>query len=243
MEASILEHLPWSVFLAAARIIGFSVLSGMFLFVVFYIFGRTRFQNLRLPHASTPSRWLKQAVLSQLNLLLLIIPVTAGILWGPNIKQNSLSPWIDTTGWPYAIGIVLFVLLWVDAEFFWVHYFFHRFGSSAHAVHHQFRNPSPFAGWAFHWIEGAAYAVAYFPVMVLLPLPPISALALTLITNFWNAYLHLGYEPLPKSVRSHWFGQWFHTARTHCGHHQDPRYVYALYFTFWDRWMGTDLPK
>ena len=50
---------------------------------------------------------------------------------------------------------------------------------------------------------------------------------------------HLGYETFPKSLIKHPIGKWQNNATNHNLHHQLSKYNYGLYFTFWDRLMGT----
>ena len=58
----------------------------------------------------------------------------------------------------------------------------------------------------------------------------------------YNVYGHLGYELYPKGFSRHWLGKWINTSVSHNQHHQYFKGNYSLYFTFWDRWMGTMRP-
>jgi sterol desaturase/sphingolipid hydroxylase (fatty acid hydroxylase superfamily) len=55
----------------------------------------------------------------------------------------------------------------------------------------------------------------------------------------YNVYGHLGYELYPKGFNKHWLGRWINTSVNHNQHHQYFTGNYGLYFTFWDRIMGT----
>ena len=44
---------------------------------------------------------------------------------------------------------------------------------------------------------------------------------------------------IPKGFSRHWFGRWINTSVSHNQHHQYFKGNYGLYFTFWDRLMGT----
>ena len=50
---------------------------------------------------------------------------------------------------------------------------------------------------------------------------------------------HLGYEIFPKGMNRHWLGKWINTSVNHNMHHKYFHGNYGLYFTFWDRLMGT----
>ncbi|RZA08153.1 MAG: sterol desaturase, partial [Proteobacteria bacterium] len=51
---------------------------------------------------------------------------------------------------------------------------------------------------------------------------------------------HLGYEIYPKGTATHWFGRWWVGPTHHSQHHEAMRENYGLYFTFWDRLLGTE---
>ena len=242
MQPSISENIIPLLLSNAVRVWSAYLITAIPLYFLFYIWRPSSLSRSRLRPVQAPQRPLKEAFLSLANMTLLAIPMALAAVYGPDPASNALSPWIDTTGWVYSTFAVVLVFLIVDAEFFWVHWAFHRFHSKAHAVHHQFTDPTPFAGWSFHLWESLAYTLPYFPIVLFLPLPPACGFAILYGTVIWNAYLHLGYDPLPESARRHFLGRWFHTARTHCGHHHNPRYTFSLYFTFWDKWMGTEAP-
>jgi len=55
----------------------------------------------------------------------------------------------------------------------------------------------------------------------------------------YNVYGHLGYELYPKGFAKHRIGKWINTSVSHNQHHQFFKGNYGLYFTIWDRLMGT----
>jgi sterol desaturase/sphingolipid hydroxylase (fatty acid hydroxylase superfamily) len=58
----------------------------------------------------------------------------------------------------------------------------------------------------------------------------------------YNVYGHLGFEIYPKGFNKNWFGKWMNTSVSHNLHHQYFKGNYGLYFTIWDRLMGTLRP-
>jgi lathosterol oxidase len=52
-------------------------------------------------------------------------------------------------------------------------------------------------------------------------------------------YGHLGYELYPNGLNKNRVGRWINTSTSHNQHHQYFKGNYGLYFTFWDRMMGT----
>jgi sterol desaturase/sphingolipid hydroxylase (fatty acid hydroxylase superfamily) len=57
-----------------------------------------------------------------------------------------------------------------------------------------------------------------------------------------NVLGHAGFELMPAGfARCRWLG-WLTTATHHDLHHETFRWNYGLYFTWWDRLMGTEHP-
>ena len=55
----------------------------------------------------------------------------------------------------------------------------------------------------------------------------------------YNVYGHLGFELYPVGFSKHPLGKWLNTSVAHNQHHHHFKGNYGLYFTFWDRIMGT----
>ncbi len=144
-----------------------------------------------------------------------------------------------STAW-YVFSFVLMVFTH-DAYFYWIHRAMHHpaLYRRVHLVHHRSTNPSPWAAYAFHPVE-AFLEAAILPVMAFSF--PIHASAFGLFFLFqivYNVYGHLGYELYPKGFHRHWLGRWINTSTHHNLHHRYFRGSYGLYFTIWDRLMGT----
>jgi Delta7-sterol 5-desaturase len=52
----------------------------------------------------------------------------------------------------------------------------------------------------------------------------------------------LGIDRLPGAFPHHWLGRWFIGPAHHSIHHLRYNMHYGLYFTFWDRLLGTQDP-
>ena len=68
---------------------------------------------------------------------------------------------------------------------------------------------------------------------------PLSCTVFFVVSLVYNVYGHLGFEIYPKGFNKHWFGKWMNTSVSHNLHHQYFKGNYRLYFTIWDRLMGT----
>ena len=141
----------------------------------------------------------------------------------------------------YYIACFPVMLVIHDTYFYWMHRSLHHpsLYKYTHEVHHRSTNPSPWAAYAFHPFE-AILEAAILPILAFtLPLH-ISAIGLFfLFSIIYNVYGHSGYELYPKSLNKHWAGKFLNTSIHHNMHHKEFKNSYGLYFTFWDRLMGT----
>ncbi len=141
-------------------------------------------------------------------------------------------------------GVISLPLLLVlhDTYFYWVHRAMHHpaLFRWTHRVHHLSRTPSPWAAYSFAPMEALAMAL-FMPIM--LALIPLHGLVIFVFLSFMilrNAMGHSGVEFHHR--------EWvdspmdFMTTTTHHDmHHQKFSGNFGLYFTWWDRWMGTEL--
>jgi len=115
-----------------------------------------------------------------------------------------------------------------------------RFYKFFHKVHHESTDPSPLTAFAFHPSEATIENMMHFVLPFLLPLHFGIIIAWQIFSMLNNVLGHLGYEIYPKIWVKLPILQ-FKTASTHHNmHHQLFNGNYALYFTWWDKWMGTE---
>ena len=129
-----------------------------------------------------------------------------------------------------------------DTYFYWTHRIMHhpKLFTIMHRVHHESRQPTPWAGFSFHPWE-ALVGAAVVPLLVfLIPIHVGALIFLLILMTITGVTNHAGFELLPDRwmrgfVCRHWI-----SATHHNLHHQNYTMNYALYFRFWDRVMGTD---
>ena len=148
---------------------------------------------------------------------------------------------------PLWLGLVEFVAVVVahDAYFYWMHRGLHtrRMFRRAHLEHHLSRTPTAWAAYSFAPIEGL-FEAAFMPLFLLLvPMHALVLVGFVLHQIVRNVLGHMGHElAWPGFTRSRWTG-WLTTSTHHDLHHSQGGYNYGLYFTWWDRWMGTEHPR
>lgn len=94
----------------------------------------------------------------------------------------------------------------------------------------------------FRFTLGKPYCRQFFlPAAILLvPLHPYAIVILLTLMTVSSVINHLNLEIYPRGFAEHWLGQWLIGATHHSLHHSQFRCNYGLYFTFWDRWLGTE---
>lgn len=141
----------------------------------------------------------------------------------------------------YWLSIPLMLVLH-DTYFYWTHRMMHhpRLYKMFHLTHHRSHNPTPFTAYSF--APGEAF-VEYLFVPVALLIVPMHYSAFFIVMTimiFKNALGHCGYEVFPVSWAKIPVLGWMTTVTHHDMHHEKASGNYSLYFTWWDRWMGTE---
>ena len=150
----------------------------------------------------------------------------------------------ETAGIGYLAISLVAIIVAHDAYFYWTHRLMHhpRLFRYFHRTHHRSVTPTPFAAYAFDVPE--ALLMALFTPLWLLVVP-MHALGLFLFMAFMivrNVMGHAGVELMPRALAdSRWFG-WINATTHHDLHHSSFHHNYGLYFTWWDRIMGTEYP-
>lgn len=143
----------------------------------------------------------------------------------------------------FAITLVLMVVAH-DAWFYWTHRAMHhpRLFRTFHWTHHKSKAPTPWTAYAFDMPE-ALVTVAFVPLWIaLVPMHDQAVFVFVTWQIIRNVMGHAGVELSPVSGRpSRLFG-WLNTTTHHDMHHQHPHANFGLYFTWWDRLMGTEHP-
>ncbi|EFN51518.1 hypothetical protein CHLNCDRAFT_37407 [Chlorella variabilis] len=133
--------------------------------------------------------------------------------------------------------LLYFVLYMMSVEFFvyWQHRILHMgVGYSwLHVIHHKYNKGdqmSPFAGLAFHPLDGIMQALPYAWTLFYVPMHFLTHEMLLFFTSIWTTNIHDNLHAKIAPV----MGAGYHTI-----HHVLYNYNYGHYFTFVDRLFGT----
>ncbi|HEU0065283.1 MAG TPA: sterol desaturase family protein, partial [Flavisolibacter sp.] len=148
---------------------------------------------------------------------------------------------IEKYGWLYFFLAFPLMFLIHDTYFYWTHRIMHhrKLFKAFHLVHHQSVNPSPWAAYSFHPLEAIVEAGVFVVFLFTIPVHKLHLFFFFFFMIVYNVYGHLGYELYPNNFNKNWFGKWINTSVSHNQHHQYFKGNYGLYFTMWDRLMGT----
>jgi len=213
-------------------------------FLLVWVWGRERWRPRLIQRDYAASADIRREMTYSLGTALVFSLVGTGLRFGGKAGIFRIYDAVGERGWGYfAFSVVALVVL-QDTYFYWTHRAMHHrwLFKRVHRVHHLSHNPSPWAAYAFAPGEALVQA-AYVPLVALVL--PVHTIALFVFLAFMmvrNVFGHLGVEMLPRGFTSSWLR--FSTTTTHHAlHHQRPSVNYGLYFTFWDRLMGTTHPR
>lgn len=146
-------------------------------------------------------------------------------------------------GWPYVFLSVFLYLFLQDTYFYWTHRMMHRpkLFRIFHKVHHESRQPTPWAAFSFHPYESIVGALAIPVLIFIIPIHIGAVLFILVLMTVCSVINHAGYEVFPDAWLRGFWGRYFISAAHHNLHHQRYHCNFALYFRFWDKVMGTDV--
>lgn len=133
------------------------------------------------------------------------------------------------------------VLILQDAYFYFTHRLFHHpaLFRWVHQGHHRSRYPTPWTSFAFDPLEAIVQSLFLVGIVFMIPIHFITLVAVLVTMTVWAVVNHLGIDRLPLSFPHHWLGRWVIGPAHHSIHHLKYTVHYGLYFTFWDKLLGT----
>ena len=148
---------------------------------------------------------------------------------------------IDDYGIVYLAASFLGVILLQDAAYYFFHRIFHHplVYNWVHHGHHRSKNPTPWTSFALDFPEALIQGLFMVAVVFVIPLHIYVLVLLLMTMTVWALVTHLGFELFPNFPH-HWLGKWFISSDHHSLHHRKYTRHYGLYFTFWDRLLGTN---
>jgi ferredoxin-NADP reductase len=212
-------------------------------FIIFWIVGKKYFKKIRIQETERANlHHFKHDLGFSASTFLIFAIMDVCFLYLESIGYTLIYFDVADYGYWWLIVSFLIVLFIDDMFFYWSHRAMHqpRLYKFFHRVHHESTDPSPLTSFAFHPSEAIVEQLMHVVLPFLLPLNFGVLIAWQIFSMLNNVLAHLGYEVYPKGWVKLPLLQ-FKTASTHHNmHHQLFNGNYALYFTWWDKWMGTE---
>ena len=144
------------------------------------------------------------------------------------------SAWYIT----FSLAIAVFLQ---DTYFYFTHRLAHhpKCYRWMHKGHHHSNNPTPLTAFSFDPAE--AFIQAFYVMVAVCVLPMhISVLCVVVLIMSLGALIHhFSIRMFHDSSVGRWLGSWMVGPMHHWFHHRKYNLHYGLYFTFWDKVMGT----
>lgn len=170
------------------------------------------------------------------------------MVMGVFVYEGAAKGWfrfysdVSDYGWAYLAISIAGLAIFHDAYFYWTHRLIHhpKLFKHVHAVHHRSVNPTPFTAYSFDIAEAAVNFMVIPLYCLIVPTHDIATMIYMWVMITRNAVGHSGYELMPRGWTRNPVTDLFTTITHHDMHHERMTGNYALYFTWWDRWMGTE---
>jgi lathosterol oxidase len=213
-------------------------------FVVFWWWGRERFRHRLIQGAYPRAARMIHDVKWSASTVAIFSLVGVGVYYAG--RHGLLRRYADVSehGWAWLGGSVIVLAVLQDTYFYWTHRAMHhpRLYGLVHRVHHRSTNPSPWTAYAFAPAEAIVHA-AFVPLAwSVLPLHDAAVFGFLVLMITFNVWGHLSMELRAPGTTRHPVLGWQTTTTHHALHHKSFTSNYGLYFSFWDRVMGTEHP-
>lgn len=164
-------------------------------------------------------------------------------LWLHNLTTVYLNPL--KYGYLYLPFSLLIVLLIHETYYYWVHRAMHypKIYKIVHKVHHHSLSPTPWTAFSFHPWESVLEALILPVILLVIPVNIYVLLFYLVFMTLSSVINHLDIEVYPAFFRKSTFGKLWIGATHHHFHHEEFNTNFGLYFTFWDKIMGTESSK
>ena len=215
---------------------------GVFL-VVWVMLGR-HLGDRKIRKKSAPPRQMRREFLTSLRTVAIFALIGLSIFYLRSIGAIDVYLNPAERGWAYFAFSLAALIVLHDAWFYWTHRLIHhpRLFRRVHRTHHKSHNPTPWTAYSFDMSEALVNAL-YLPLaLMLIPASPLAVFLFLAHMMLRNAIGHCGYELFPGNRDGRPVFDWMTTVTHHDLHHEQAGWNYGLYFTWWDRLMGTEHP-
>jgi lathosterol oxidase len=206
-----------------------------------------------VPAKSPPYRWrlIRHDIRLSVTAAVLFAFLAALMMIVYKTGHTRIYSRIDAYGWWYLAFSFGLTLVLQDTYFYFTHRLSHhpRLFRWIHQGHHRSRMPTPWTSFAFEPGEALIHGIFFVGLVLVIPLHFVTLITALLTMTLWAIATHLGAPLLvPERCSPAVYGLLQRLTRgligpTHHGlHHRHYRVHFGLYFTIWDRLLGTTHP-
>lgn len=219
------------------------LVSGAYHYLFFVAF-RAVFQQriIHEPVLGKRQAWLEVYRSAITSVIFAVLGSVLVILWQQGYTQ-IYTRWEVYPVWYHPLSLAAALLLH-ETYYYWLHRWMHlpKVYRKIHKWHHDSIETSSLTSFSFHPIESVLQAIVVPVLILFLPMHLYTLFLLLFIMTISGTVNHAAVEVFPKGAERHWLWKWLVGATHHDLHHKQFRFNFGLYFTFWDRWMGTESP-
>lgn len=210
-------------------------------FLIFWVWGRDRFRRRLVQGAYPRAEKMLHDLRWSMSTIIVFSLFAVGIWYGRKAHVLRSYDDIGERGFAWFAASVVVLIVLQDTYFYWTHRAMHRprLYPIFHRVHHRSTNPSPWSAYAFAVPEAVVHALFVPLVWLVIPLHEIAVFLFLAFMIVRNVLGHLSIELHGSGFTRGRFSGWHTTTTHHALHHKDFTSNFGLYFTFWDRLMGT----
>jgi sterol desaturase/sphingolipid hydroxylase (fatty acid hydroxylase superfamily) len=205
---------------------------------------RTQLASRKIQAREATAEDKRREVMQSLQSVLVYVVGSGFLIWG--VESGVLQRFQGSFGLGIDLLLIAAMVIAHDAYFYWAHRIMHhpRLFKTFHRAHHRSVTPTPWATYSFA-VPEAVVMFLFVPLWLFFVATPVWVMFVWL--NFQiirNAMGHAGFEFMPRWWLASPLTRWVNTTTHHDLHHNGSfNHNYGLYFTWWDKWMGTEHPK
>jgi Delta7-sterol 5-desaturase len=219
------------------------IIAALLVFVTVWLLRRTTFKTRKIQAREATAKDMLREFLASVQTVGVYAFTTIFIVWG--LRHGILKSISGDYGMIGNLATLAAILVAHDAYFYWAHRTMHhpRLFKTFHRLHHRSITPTPFAAYSFAIPEAFVMAL-FMPLWQLfVATPGVVLFSFLAIMILRNAMGHAGFELQPRWWLSTPLTRWINTTTHHDLHHSGSfNHNYGLYFTWWDKMMGTEHP-
>ena len=211
-------------------------------FLLLYVFFKDKYKLRKIQLKPRPASITRTEIKYSVITLFVIVFLDVLTYIAQKDGYTKMYDNISDHGWLYFFATIPVLIVLHDTWFYFTHRAMHHpaIYKYVHKVHHLSTSPSPLAAFSFHPLEAVVQTAIYVIVVFIFPINFYALLIWQLFQMSMNVISHSGYEFYPKGFTKKSLFR-FKTATTHHDqHHAKFNGNYSLYFTWWDRWLGTE---